>query len=97
MVQQHTERQMASSFKVTENIGVLSSWKSEARNTDNSKEVNKVSWNERNPVVDIRSWWVDETGVKKPGKGITLNDREARKLCEYLISCGYNEKAVEEQ
>ena len=63
-------------FEITEHIGVLSEgskgW---------TKEINRVSWNEREPKVDIREWSPDHT---KMGKGITLTDEEAQKLKELL-------------
>ena len=36
-----------------------------------SKELNLVSWNERDPKFDLREWSPDHT---KMGKGITLCD-----------------------
>lgn len=37
------------------------------------KEVNKVSWYDKEPVYDIRAWSEDHT---KMGKGITLTEAE---------------------
>lgn len=63
-------------FEITEHIGVLSEgskgW---------TKEINRVSWNDRDPKIDIREWSPDHT---KMGKGITLTDEEAQKLKEML-------------
>ena len=63
-------------YEITEHIGVLSEnakgWK---------KEINRVSWNDREPKIDIRDWDPDHT---KMGKGITLTDEEAQKLKELL-------------
>ncbi len=63
-------------FEITEHIGVLSEgskgWK---------KEINRVSWNDREPKIDIRDWDPDHL---KMGKGITLSDEEAQKLKELL-------------
>ena len=44
-------------------------------------ELNKVSWNGREPKLDIRSW--DEMH-EKCSKGITLTEEEAYKLMEAL-------------
>ena len=77
-------------YEIDEHLGVLSTWTSEARGTNNAKELNKISWNGRNPVIDIRSWTSDDNGNKTPGKGITLNDREARELCKLLAANDYN-------
>lgn len=49
-----------------------------------SKELNLVSWNEREPKYDLRDW--NETHDKM-GKGITLTKEEAEKLKEALINC----------
>lgn len=63
-------------FEITEHIGVLSEgskgW---------TKEINRVSWNDRDSKIDIREWAPDHT---KMGKGITLTDEEAQKLKELL-------------
>jgi hypothetical protein len=45
------------------------------------KEVNFVSWNGRNPKLDVRDW---APGHEKMGKGITLTREEALKLAELL-------------
>ena len=63
-------------FEITEHIGTISEgskgW---------TKEINRVSWNDRDPKIDIREWSPDHT---KMGKGITLTDEEAAKLKELL-------------
>ena len=59
-------------FEITERIGVLSEnakgW---------AKELNKVSWNEREPKYDLREWNPDHSRM---GKGITLTDEEVETL-----------------
>ena len=59
-------------FEITERIGVLSEnakgW---------TKELNKVSWNEREPKYDLREWNPDHSRM---GKGITLTDDEVETL-----------------
>ena len=40
-------------------------------------EVNKVSWNEREPKYDLREWNPDHSRM---GKGITLTDEEVETL-----------------
>ena len=59
-------------FEITERIGVLSEnakgW---------TKELNKVSWNEREPKYDLREWNPDH---RRMGKGITLTDEEVETL-----------------
>ena len=59
-------------FEITERICVLSEnakgW---------TKELNKVSWNEREPKYDLREWNPDHSRM---GKGITLTDEEVETL-----------------
>lgn len=59
-------------FEITVRIGVLSEnakgW---------TKELNKVSWNEREPKYDLREWNPDHSRM---GKGITLTDEEVETL-----------------
>lgn len=63
-------------YEVVENLGVLSvdakGWR---------KELNLVSWNEREPKFDLRSWNPDRTRMSK---GITLNEEEVKMLFELL-------------
>ena len=65
-------------YEIKENIGVLSEsakgW---------AKELNLVSWNDKEPKCDLREW--DPTH-EKMGKGITLNLEEIKKLKEILNS-----------
>jgi hypothetical protein len=63
-------------FEITKHIGVLSQgskgW---------TKELNLISWSDREPKYDIREW--DETH-EKMGKGVTLSIEESKKLLELL-------------
>ena len=59
-------------FEITERIGVLSE---KAKGW--TKELNKVSWNEREPKYDLREWNPDHSRM---GKGITLTDEEVETL-----------------
>lgn len=45
------------------------------------KEVNIVSWNRKEPKIDIRSW---DENHERMTKGITLTDAEAHDLYEVL-------------
>ena len=45
------------------------------------KEVNLISWNESEPVYDIRAWKEDH---EKLGKGITLTESQIKNLKELL-------------
>ena len=63
-------------FEIVENIGVISEtargWK---------KELNLVSWNEREPKYDLRDW---DENHEKMGKGITLTKEEIDALKKVL-------------
>ncbi len=63
-------------FEIKENIGVLSEsskgW---------SKELNLVSWNDKEPKFDLREW---DPAHEKMGKGITLSVEELKKLKDIL-------------
>lgn len=48
-----------------------------------TKELNLVSWNDRDPKYDIREW---SPGGEKMGKGITLSDEEVSQLKIALAS-----------
>lgn len=63
-------------FEITEKIGVISEnakgW---------TKELNLVSWNEREPKYDLREWAPDHS---KMGKGVTLTTDELAQLKDIL-------------
>ena len=63
-------------YEIKETIGVLSEstkgW---------SKELNLVSWNDKEPKYDIREW---DLSHKKMGKGVTLSVEEIKKLRDCL-------------
>ena len=63
-------------FEITKNIGVLSE---SARGW--TKELNMVSWNEREPKYDLREWNPDHTRM---GKCITLTEEEVETLKKLL-------------
>ena len=48
-----------------------------------AKELNLVSWNDRDPKYDLRDW---SPGHEKMGKGITLSVEELAALKEILNS-----------
>ncbi|MBM7602879.1 hypothetical protein JOC75_000849 [Metabacillus crassostreae] len=63
-------------FEIIENIATISEgqkgWK---------RELNLISWNDREPKYDLRDW--DENHVKM-GKGLTLSKEEIVQLKEIL-------------
>lgn len=64
------------SFKVVEEFGVISESKSGWKT-----ELNSVSWGDRPPKYDIRSWSPDH---QKMGKGITMTKEELSALKKLL-------------
>lgn len=63
-------------FTIFKHIANLSS-----PNNGMTKELNFVSWNNREPVYDIRTWNADHT---KFGKGATLTHNELKALKQEL-------------
>ena len=65
-------------YEITEEIGILSEsskgW---------TKELNLISWNDREPKYDIREWAPDH---EKMGKGVTLSIEEVKSLKALLNS-----------
>jgi hypothetical protein len=63
-------------FEIKETLGVLSEstkgW---------TKDLNLVSWNEKDPKYDIREWSPDHA---KMGKGITVSKEELKTLRDIL-------------
>ena len=63
-------------YEIVKKIGVLSSAASGWE-----KQLNLISWNERDPKYDIREWAPEG---EKMGKGITLSREELLALKELL-------------
>lgn len=67
---------MAIKFEIVEEIGVMST-----KTNGWTKELNLVSWNEKDPKYDIRDWSPDHSRMSK---GVTLTKEEAKILKELL-------------
>ncbi len=65
-------------FEIVRRIGLISDGGRNWR-----KELNVVSWNDREPKLDIRDWSEDHLRM---GKGLTFTQEEAGRLYEYLGS-----------
>ncbi len=63
-------------YEIVKNLGVISQSPSGW-----SKELNLVSWNNRDPKYDLRDWAPDHT---KMGKGVTLTADEVILLRDLL-------------
>ena len=65
-------------FEIIKNIGIISEsskgW---------TKELNLISWNDREPKYDIRDWSPEHD---KMGKGVTLSEDEIEVLKQLLNS-----------
>ncbi|MFA5449177.1 MAG: PC4/YdbC family ssDNA-binding protein [Clostridia bacterium] len=65
-------------YEIVKSLGVLSE-----SNRGWTKELNLVSWNDREPRYDLREWSPDHDRM---GKGVTLTKEEAEKLKEILAA-----------
>ena len=52
-----------------------------------AKELNLISWNDKEPRYDIREW---DPAHEKMGKGVTLSVEELKKLKEILNNMDLN-------
>lgn len=66
------------SYEVVKKIGKISD-----RGKD-TLELRLISYGGREAKYDIRTWYTDENGKEKMGKGITLNSEEAEILKDLL-------------
>jgi len=66
-------------YEVVEQIAVLSE-----NSKGWTKELNLISWNDKEPKYDIRDWSPD----RKMRKGVTLTEEEARVLMKALETRG---------
>ena len=70
-------------YEIVKKIGMLSK-----AGSGWTKELNLISWNDRQPKYDIRDWSADaepQTGAtRKMGKGITLSKEELLALRDLL-------------
>jgi hypothetical protein len=65
-------------YEIIKNVGTLSKAASGW-----AKELNLISWNDREPKYDLRDWSTDH---QKMGKGVTLSKEELLALKELLNS-----------
>lgn len=63
-------------YEIIEEIGLLSQSETSWR-----KELNLISWNDREPKYDLRDWAPEHV---KMGKGITLSKEELKALKDLL-------------
>ena len=65
-------------YEIIKKVGVLSK-----SNSGWAKELNLISWNDRDPKYDLRDWSADG---EKMGKGVTLSKDELLALKDLLNS-----------
>jgi len=65
-------------YEIFKKLGVLST-----AGSGWTKELNLISWNDREPKYDLRDWSADG---EKMGKGVTLSKEELSALKELLNS-----------
>lgn len=65
-------------FEIVQQLGVLST-----SNKGWTKELNLISWNDREPKYDIREW---DPSHEKMGKGITLSKDEFSELMKIITT-----------
>lgn len=63
-------------YEIKKTVGALSE-----NNKGQPKELNLISWNDREPKHDIRDWAPEH---EKMGKGVTLSVEELKKLRKLL-------------
>lgn len=70
-------------YEIEQNFETLS--RREARTgTVYTKELNLISYNDGDPVYDLRNWTETSAGERRMGKGITLSLEELRTLRDAL-------------
>ena len=69
-------------FEIIDHLGVLATYPTGWR-----KELNLVSWNDREPKYDIRDWAPEHA---KMGKGVTLSADEAVELKNLLAGIDFD-------
>ena len=76
-------------YTITKHIATLST----NPKTSWTKELNLVSWNDKEPKYDLRDWSPDHT---KMGKGVTLSVEELSALRDAVDTLEYEEIYGEE-
>ena len=67
-------------YNITKSVGIISE-RTDHNGIKWTKEVNMVSWNDREPKIDIRAWNEDHSRM---GRGLTLTAEEEEMLCMIL-------------
>ena len=70
-------------YDIEQNFETLSSREANT-GTKYTKELNLISYNDAEPVYDLRNWTETSEGERRMGKGITLTLEELKLLKETL-------------
>lgn len=73
-------------FEITEHIAVLD----EGQKSDMTFELNRVSWNDKPPKIELR-WWDNKDGEKIPRGGQNFSEEAAERLVLTLLEMGYGD------
>lgn len=80
-IKKSAKKEAEINYNVIEECGTVS-----VRKGGYSLKLRYISWNDRDPVYDLRPWKVDDTGTEICGKGITLSGEELESLAKILNS-----------
>lgn len=69
---------MAYNYEVKKTVGTIS------KRGINSMEIRYVSWDGKEPVYDIRSWYTDSKGNEKCTVGVTMSRDNLRQLLNII-------------
>ena len=72
-------------FSIEKELGVLQ----ESDGSNWCIELNKISWNDRPPLIDIRRMNQDKEAKVVLGKGVSLSDEGAENLVNLLLKEGF--------
>ena len=65
-------------YEVVEKLGVIAEYPNGW-----TKEVNLISWNNKEPKLDLRDW---DPKHEHMSRGVTLRNEEAQKVCEVITA-----------
>lgn len=71
-------------YEIVEELGVISEY-----GNGKTKELNRISWNGREPKYDIREW---SPNHERMGKGVTLTPDELKALKELLDQVDFSDE-----
>ena len=70
-----------STFEIVERIALIR----ESQNGKNRLELNRIKWDGRHPVYDLRLWVQEEDGHYKPTRGVKMYYEDVLMLSKVLV------------